>query len=258
MSNIPKNGKSAIQRILEEDAKDIILSGYVGSISHGTYRPKKNVIDDKDVMGIFVPSEDNYLGLSCVEHINKFVGEWDTVFYEIRKFVRLLLNNNPNVLGLLWLENTMYIHRTEAGEELIRNRDKFLSKRCYKTFCGYAYSQLYKMENNACMGYMGDKRKRLVEKYGYDTKNASHLIRLLEMGIEALTEGKINVWRPNNAKLVAIKDGQFSLEQIKDEADELFKEMRSAYVRSKLPDDPDQKSIEKILICIIKNKLYGK
>lgn len=39
---------------------------------------------------------------------------------------------------------------------------------------------------------MGEKRKQLVAKHGYDTKNASHLIRLLRMGMEFLTVEEIN------------------------------------------------------------------
>ena len=46
-------------------------------------------------------------------------------------------------------------------------------------------------------GYMGQKRRELVRRVGYDDKNAAHLIRLLRMGIEFLTEGTIYVERAN-------------------------------------------------------------
>ena len=42
-------------------------------------------------------------------------------------------------------------------------------------------------------GYMGQKRRELVRRVGYDAKNAAHLIRLLRMGIEFLTEGTLHV-----------------------------------------------------------------
>jgi len=42
------------------------------------------------------------------------------------------------------------------------------------------------------IGYLGDKRKQLVLKHGYDAKNAAHLIRLLRMGIEFLTKRHVD------------------------------------------------------------------
>jgi len=42
---------------------------------------------------------------------------------------------------------------------------------------------------------MGKKRRELVMRVGYDSKNAAHLIRLLRMGIEFLTEGTMYVER---------------------------------------------------------------
>ena len=39
------------------------------------------------------------------------------------------------------------------------------------------------------------KRKRLVEQYRYNTKNAAHLIRLLRIGIEFLRDGELIVDR---------------------------------------------------------------
>ena len=43
------------------------------------------------------------------------------------------------------------------------------------------------------IGYMGDKRKRLVVELGYDAKNASHCVRLLRMCIEFLTTGEMTL-----------------------------------------------------------------
>jgi len=56
-------------------------------------------------------------------------------------------------------------------------------------------------------GYMGKKRRELVRRVGYDAKNAAHLIRLLRMGIEFLTEGTLYVERPDAAELLDIKRG---------------------------------------------------
>lgn len=257
MNKLPKKGKDAIDIILKEDAKHLILSGYRGSIAHNMYVPNldPNSIDDKDVMGVMVLPEEYYLGLKKKDHIETFVQEWDIVVYEARKFINLLLKNNPNVLSMLWLEDVHYIHRSSEGNLLIENRDIFLSKQCYKSFCGYAYSQLHRMEHMAFEGYMGEKRKGLVKQHGYDTKNAAHLIRLLRMGIEVLTEGTVIVSRPDAQQLLGIKRGEWTLQQVKDEADRLFKVMEQAYVNSKLPSQPDTERAEELLIDIVKSRL---
>lgn len=245
---------SAIKRDLPKIEPHVILSGFVGSIAHGTYVPKDDpqAIDDKDVLGIMALPAPYYLGLKEMTHATSFVGEWDLTFYEVRKFVRLLLNANPNVLGLLWLPDNLYIHKSWGGKHLIENRDIFLTKACYNSFCGYAHSQLKKMQNHACEGYMGQKRRELVTKYGYDTKNAAHLIRLLRMGIEVLAMGEVNVFRPDAAQLKEIKRGEWTLEQVKAEADKLFNDMRSALINSKLPDRPNMEKAEQVLMEVIR------
>jgi len=51
------------------------------------------------------------------------------------------------------------------------------------------------------------KRRELVRRLGYDAKNAAHLIRLLRMGIEFLTEGTLHVERVDAPELLDIKHG---------------------------------------------------
>lgn len=226
-----------------------ILAGYVGSLAHGTYIP--NYIDDIDVMGICVPPLKFYYGLQKYEQCATWVENYDITVYEIQKFFRLLLKNNPNVLGLLWLPDTGYIKKTNSGNDLIENRNLFVSKLAYKSFTGYAYSQLKKMTAFKFEGYMGEKRKELVNKFGYDCKNASHLIRLLRMGIEYLVSGEVNVYRHDSAQLVEIKQGHFELAKIQEMAEDLFKKAEDAYIRSTLPNVPNYVEAEKLLIHIL-------
>ena len=234
-----------------------ILAGYIGSHSHGTYiPPKKGGIDDKDVMGICIPPKQFYLGLEKFEQIDTWVEEYDIVIYEFRKFVTLLLKCNPNVLGLLWLPETCYIKRTDLGNLLIQNRDIFSSKLAYKSFTGYAYSQLSKMEKYQTNGFLGAKRKELIDKFGYDTKNASHLIRLLRTGIEFLASGQLNVFREDAQQLIAIKKGEYSLERVQAMAEDLFKVAQDAFIHSKLPEQPNRKKAQEILVKGIEEYIF--
>jgi predicted nucleotidyltransferase len=233
-----------------------ILLGWMGSHSHGTYvEPKKGGIDDKDVMGIVVPSKSYYLGLDKWEGLNTWVDEYDLTFYEARKFMNLLLKNNPNVLGMLWLEPNMYLKTTDVGKKLIKNREIFSSKLAYKSFNGYAYSQLRKMTHLACEGYMGAKRKELVQLHGYDTKNAAHLIRLLRMGMEFLASGQLNAMRHDAGQLIDIKQGKYTLEQVKALAEDLFRKTEDAFIASKLPSEPNYAKANELLIEMIESKI---
>lgn len=231
----------------------IILMGYRGSIAHNMYMPDTdpNSIDDIDLMGVFFAPEDHYIGIERTrDTFNRFIGKYDVVNYEFIKFINLLLKSNPNVMSLLWLKENHYIKNDTGnhyedgqanywGKYLIEHRDIFVSKKAYHAFSGYAFDQLKWMQRYDHRGYMGEKRKKIVEKYGYDIKNASHCIRLLRMGIEFLTEGILHVHREDASMLLEIKRGEWSLDQVKSEAARLFSLADEAYVRSKLPPEPD-------------------
>lgn len=258
--SIPKNVLQA-HPYLEEDT---ILIGYRGSIAHNMYIPNNdpNSVDDKDVMAIVIPPLDHYFGLKhfgsrgtkeIIPNKTEPKTEWDIVTYEIKKFINLLAKANPNVLSLLWLEDNKYMKITDEGQMIIDNRNLFSSKALYHSFTGYAYSQLHRMTHHVKKGYMGEKRKALVDKYGYDCKNASHLIRLLKMGIEFLNEGILYVDRGNKdaSQLLEIKKGEWTLEQVKSEAERLFSRIENAYDNCKLPNKCDMEKVNVLCTTIL-------
>lgn len=238
---------------------DLIFLGYRGSIAHGMYVPNTdpNSIDDKDVMGVFIAPISHYIGTRKVKDTReKWYKEWDCVHYELLKLVGLLEKGNPNVLSLLWLNDRYVIHRSPEWDTIVANRDAFSSRAVYHSFVGYAHGQLHRMTHMSFDGYMGEKRKALVEKYGYDCKNAAHLIRLLRMGIEFLTEGVLYVERTNDAtQLLEIKHGEWSLDSVKQEAERLFTLCQEAYIHSPLPPRPDSERINAICIELLQGKI---
>jgi predicted nucleotidyltransferase len=241
---------------------NLILCGYRGSVAHNMYIPNTDPdsIDDIDLMGVYLAPLEYYVGLGLGKRyrksIEKFVGKYDVVHYELRKFVNLLIKSNPNVLSLLWVKDNHYLKRTDYGNLLIENRDLFVSKLAYKSFTSYAYDQLKRMEHAATNGYMGEKRKQLVKRFGYDCKNAAHCIRLLKMGMEFLTTGELNVARSDAPMLLAIKKGEWGLGEVKGEAKRLFNLADEAYIRSTIPNEPDVKGIEKIVMDILLDYIY--
>ena len=232
-----------------------ILEGYRGSHGHGTYIPsfEPTSIDDIDVFRVVVQPKDYYLGLNSYlktqEHYEAFAGEYDILVYDIRKFVYLLSKGNPNVHIFLWLRPEDYFKITEAGNYLLSNRTEFLSQKVIHAFGGYAISQLKRMTHFEYKGYMGEKRKSLVQKFGYDCKNAAHCVRLLATAIDLLKTGELIVYREKDKDtLIEIKTGKWSLESVKEYAEKLMTEFEKLAPMSKFPPEADKKKLEMILL----------
>ena len=107
------------------------------------------------------------------------------------------------------------------------------------------------MEHFKREGYQGEKRRKLIERFGYDTKNAAHLVRLMRMCIEFLNEGELHVFRDDSELLKDIKQGKWSLEKVKAESERLFKRAEDVYDRSELPSHPDMEKAEELTMRII-------
>jgi hypothetical protein len=103
-------------------------------------------------------------------------------------------------------------------------------------------------------GYMGEKRKALVVKYGYDIRAAAHAIRLMRMLVEYLHTSEFQVWRTDDAdELRDIKRGKWSLDEVKTELQMLADRAKQLRETSTLPMEPDFDRIEKMQIKIYKN-----
>ena len=214
-------------------------------------------IDDQDFMGVIVAPLNCYVGLSewgtGRGTQERFEGAVDLVEYEVRKFFSLLLKGNPNVQSLLFTKTEHICYASEAGRWLIRYRDWFSSKRAFRAYLGYAHSQASKMEKAIYKGFLSEKRKELVAKFGYDTKHAAHAIRIMRMGIEFLRTGNLIVDRTlvDAHQLIAIKRGMWNRGQVVAELAELTQELHTAYRQSHLPEEPETAKVEEMLSDII-------
>ena len=113
----------------------------------------------------------------------KWEGEWDSVFYELKKFVRLLLNCNPNVLSLLWVKPNQIIYESLLGQTLRENRNLFVTKKAYHSFSGYAHDQFKKMIsfNQEAQALMEQLEQQLTS-FGIDPDSSDdgHALRRLD------------------------------------------------------------------------------
>ncbi len=237
-----------------------ILTAYRGSKTHGTYRPPDDPdsVDDIDVMAVVVPTIDHYYALRKFGRQGTrtiMCDEWDVVLHECRKFIRMLAGCNPNVLPLLWLRPEDYIQVRAAGREIVDHRDIFLTQSLYKPFVCYAANQLRRMEKVKFEGYMGKKRKALVEQFGYDPKMASHTIRLLRMAAEALSEGVLHVFRPDADELLEIKQGKWAKQDVIAEAERLFPICKQALADTSLPEKPDMDAVNDLCVRVVESAL---
>lgn len=224
-----------------------------GSIAHGTYVPPEDpdAFDDRDLIGVVIPPTDHHFGLreygSRGTQEVKY-GPWDVVLYDHRKALRLLAKGNPNMLAMLWVPDEMHVVATGPGNLLIAQRRLFSTKRALPAFLGYAQGQLKKMRSGSYQGYMGEKRKELFDRYGYDVKQASHLIRILRQGVEFMVDGRMTVLRPDASELLEIKQGGWSLDRVLAVAGDLEQRLKEAGDESTLPEEPDWDAVNRLAV----------
>ena len=212
---------------------------------------------DYDIMGLFLPPEKYILGLDKVEQVilSKTDGVEGTLF-DFRKWYHLMINQNPNVLELLWHHEGQYVYKDEfIWPNLIAAREEFLSKKLKHSFAGYAFAQLNRL--NKLNEKVNENPKRLEEfkKFGYSTKNASHLFRLLGMAFDALVDKELTVMRPERQFLISIREGQYSYEEIVRMANEKFARIEEAYMRSDLKNKINYDFANNFYITILKTYL---
>jgi predicted nucleotidyltransferase len=109
-----------------------------GSHAYGT-----NVeTSDTDYAGVFIQSIEDILGNGYKEQINDEKN--DIVIYEIKRFLNLLASNNPTVLELLNTPDDCVVYKHPIFDEVLNNKDKFITKICAKSFGGYGKMQIQK------------------------------------------------------------------------------------------------------------------
>ena len=134
-----------------------------------------NYISDSDFRGIIIAHPDTKIGLTgaidqievkkgkdgtvpeeqqeLIKELNKQLGmdmpmDEDIALYEIKKFVNLALENNPNIMDLIYADKEAVIYANKKGKKLLKNKDIFLSKKTKYTFSGYAMSQIHRAKSH--------------------------------------------------------------------------------------------------------------
>lgn len=90
------------------------------------------------------------------------------------------------------------------------------------------------------------KRSENEIKFGYDTKNAMHLVRLMRMAEEMLTSGEVNVFRKDAKELLDIRNGSMTFEEVLQYSKDMDEKVKVLYNKSELPPEVDYSNMHSI------------
>lgn len=177
--------------------------------------------------------------------------QYDLQIYSIVKYFQLCMDNNPNMIDSLFVPQRCVLYCSKIADIVRENRREFLHKGSWHKFKGYAFSQLRKAKNKKPEG----KRKETVEKYGYDTKFATHLVRLLNEIEQIMIEKDLNLER-NREQLKSVRNGEWTLNQIESYFEQKERALEDVYSKSDLRWGPDEKKIKELLLNCLE-EYYG-
>ena len=165
-----------------------------GSTLYGT-----NTVDsDLDIRGVTIAPKSFWVGARTFEQLECAIPEQniEVVIFDIRKWLRLAVAVNPNVVETLFVEDASpcTLLTTDRWQYIRSEALALLNQRAHAGYHGYATSQLKKMiikQSNK------SGRRAIAEALGFDLKFAAHGFRLARQGADLLRTGKIIFPRPD-------------------------------------------------------------
>jgi len=237
------------------DGYTTILEVVVGSTVHGTN--VKDGLEDLDLMAIVIEDaprmlgffqEDTWTKRSKPEGVRSEAGDTDWVAYGLRKFLMLATKGNPTILLALFAPEQFIRIIDSRGYQLRELAPDIVSKQVYAPFRGYMRQQ-----HERLLGLRGQRnitRPELVQAYGYDTKYASHIIRLGLQGEEILLTGMLTLPMPEDQRelVIKVRTGGFTLAEISEQIIAVENRIVKAYGQTKLPEKPDIKKVQRWMV----------
>jgi predicted nucleotidyltransferase len=223
-----------------------------GSAAHGAKLDNKS---DFDLLGVYIPPLEEIVGIRDVEphyvwstagdKVRNSPQDIDMNMYSLRKWAKMVTSGNPTAIEFLFMENLA--PKGIVWETFITpNLPVFLSSHAGFHFQKFCEHMLRTMKGEGT-GKRG-KRPDLITEFGYDTKAAMHLIRVLNEGIELMQTGRITLPRPEKEFLIDIRRGTVStLRDVEAMARELFAKLEAARLASYLPPTVDMNRVSRII-----------
>lgn len=216
---------------------NIILEGVVGSTAYGLNTKNSDV----DIKGVYMLDTKEVLSIGFnQEHTTKDHTDPDWVYHEVGKFMKLVLNGNPTVTELLYLED--YTVLTPVGQLLIDNRDAFLStKAVMNAYRGYAFAQAKKLNNRTEQGLDGYDSS-LKNRFA---KHTRHCFRLLMQARQLLETGTLTLRVTPEQREYLFAMGEKTADEVVEEF--MRQDAEFENIVSVLPDKPDMERLNDLL-----------
>jgi uncharacterized protein len=135
----------------------LLLETIIGSKAYGL----NTATSDTDIRGVFILPKEEYYGLEYTAQVNNETN--DIVYYELKRFLELLANNNPNIMEMLAVPKECILYQHSLMNEI--TVDLFLSKKCEGAFANYAFTQIKKASGleKKVMNPMEEIRKSVLD-----------------------------------------------------------------------------------------------
>lgn len=239
--------------------EDLIHVFQGGSHQHGASLPDK--VSDVDIFGVYIERPVKVLGVSEETHFTGSTqdqyernrpGDEDYKVYTLKRWASLACKGNPTILGFLYTPCVLQRNSLEDSmwkDYIWKNRKYFQAKSHAKAFLGYAQGQIARLDGSQGRGKHG-QRPELEEKFGYDTKAAMHLMRLLFEAEEYMLTGNITYPRPEKELLVRIRLGEWTWDKLFAEYYFMEKKVQEAMAVSKLPEQVNREIVSNLITHI--------
>lgn len=236
-----------------------ILRVPAGSTLHGLHVPGN---DDRDEVGICIEDLSAVVGFSEFEqYIYRTAavregkhdapsrpGDLDLTIFSLRKFLRLAMQGNPQMVQCLFVPVRLCQLITANGAQLQELAPLIVSREAGARYLGYLEAQRQRL-----LGERGQKkvnRPDLEMKHGYDTKYAMHILRLGFQGVELMTTGRLTLPLPDEhrAFVYAVRCGEVPIQEALTKAGELERQIKDLLHDGPLPAHPDRDRIEEWML----------
>jgi uncharacterized protein len=236
-----------------------ILRVPAGSNLHGLSLPGK---DDSDEVGICIEDIDAAMGFSEFEqYIYRTAaeregkhdapsqhGDLDLTIFSLRKFLRLAMQGNPQILQCLFVPQALWISGDARGAQLQELAPLIVSRHAGARYLGYLEAQRQRL-----LGERGQKktnRPELEAKFGFDTKYAMHILRLGFQGVELMTTGKLTLpmAEKDRSFVYATRLGEVPIQDVLTKAGELERQIKDLLDDAPVSAEPARDEIQRWML----------
>lgn len=118
----------------------ILFHGICGSQLYGLSTPKSDI----DAYQVFCAPQEWIFGTGLLYQAQLSDEKNDNKSSELSKYFKELAKSNPDALISLWTPPELILHKSPLLDPLFDIRESLLTKECFKSFRGYAKSQIGK------------------------------------------------------------------------------------------------------------------